>query len=235
MRIALLADMHSNLEERRGLDQLWLLGYTAGYGPRPNECIALLRRYPQIAIAGNHDQTALGRLDTAWFNANAARAEEWTADVLDDVSREYLAGHPEILRQGLWTLVHGTLHNPVFEYLDSPTTAAAHLRAQLEAMRAVGHTYVPLFARPAEDAPVTFQRLEDGAVREIDERVRAVINLDGVGQPSDDDHRSAYALLDDADGVIIFHRIAYDIASTQRDMAEAGLPRPLSERLSVGR
>ena len=245
MRIALLADIHSNLEalcavldhaeERRALDQIWILGDTVGYGPRPNECIALLRRYPQIAITGNHDQAVLGRVDTEAFNDNAAFAAAWTSDTLNDASRAYLSGQPEVVRQGQWTLVHGTLRDPCFEYLYSPATAVVHLGLQTTVMGAVGHAHVPLVARLTEGATVTFERLEDGASVEIDERARAVINPGGVGQPRDGDPRAAYALLDDAAGVVTFHRVSYDIAITQRAMAGAGLPQPLIERLSVGR
>ena len=36
-------------------------------------------------------------------------------------------------------------------------------------------------------------------------------------------------------GTIIFHRVEYDVAATQRRMVDAGLPEPLVSRLAAGR
>ncbi|MER3419856.1 MAG: hypothetical protein C4290_04700 [Chloroflexota bacterium] len=70
MRVALLSDVHANLpaleavlrhaEEQHALDQVWCLGDLVGYGPHPSECLALLRRYPFVSVAGNHDLAATG-------------------------------------------------------------------------------------------------------------------------------------------------------------------------------
>ena len=36
-------------------DMIWCLGDMVGYGPNPNECLARLREYPHVCLAGNHD------------------------------------------------------------------------------------------------------------------------------------------------------------------------------------
>ncbi len=252
MRIALLGDIHSNLaalravldhaEDRRPVDRLWLLGDTVGYGPHPNECIALLRRYAQDAVAGNHDLAALGRIDTSTFNTYALAATAWTADALNGDSRAYLETQPEVLvprkedGKDDWTLVHGTLRDPVVEYLYSPAAALAHLRLQTTPFGAVGHTHIPAIAQLADGGErPTFATLPDGAVIELDGGGRVVLNPGGVGQPRDGDPRAAYALYDADAGVVTFHRVPYDIAATQRAMEAAGLPRLLINRLSLGR
>ena len=252
MRIALLGDIHSNLaalravldhaEARHPVDRLWVLGDTVGYGPHPNECIALLRRYAQDAVVGNHDLAALGRLDTSTFNSYARVASAWTADALNDDSRLYLEAQPEVVvprkddGRDDWTLVHGTLRDPVVEYLFSPAAALAHLRLQTTPFGAVGHTHIPAIAQlDGGEGLATFAALLDGAVIELDGGGRVVLNPGGVGQPRDGDPRAAYALYDDGAGVVTFHRVPYDIAATQRAMETAGLPRPLIDRLSVGR
>ena len=50
MRILIVSDIHSNivaletvLAVAGSYDQLWNLGDTIGYGPRPNECVAAVR------------------------------------------------------------------------------------------------------------------------------------------------------------------------------------------------
>ena len=63
-RIAVISDIHANLHALEavlaaidvdGVDELWCLGDIVGYGPRPNECIALVRERAAVCLAGNHD------------------------------------------------------------------------------------------------------------------------------------------------------------------------------------
>src|SRR4030042_975331 len=79
MRYAILADIHSNLaaltavlediEGKGGVDEMWCLGDIVGYGPEPGECIALLRKYDVVCIAGNHDLGSVGKPDPSFFNS----------------------------------------------------------------------------------------------------------------------------------------------------------------------
>ena len=246
MHIALLADIHANLaalhaaldhaEARHPVDRLWVLGDTVGYGPRPNECIALLRRYPHDAISGNHDLAALGRMETTWFNEPAAEAAAWTARSLSDESRQFLESLPEVVTSGEWTLVHGTLREPATEYLFSTSAATAHLDLQSTPFCAVGHTHIPTLAYVPPDALyATIGGVPEGTVLDRGQEQPAVLNPGGIGQPRDGDPRSAYALLDTDAGTVTFHRVPYDIAATQQAMTEAALPQRLIDRLSVGR
>ncbi len=64
---------------------------------------------------------------------------------------------------------------------------------------------------------------------------RWIVNPGSVGQPRDGDPRAAYILYDDARETLVHHRVAYDIATTQSKMKQAGLPASLAERLAHGR
>ena len=68
MRIALISDIHSNLQallaalsdiDGRGIDQVYCLGDIVGYGGSPNECVELIRQRAAVSVLGNHDQAAL--------------------------------------------------------------------------------------------------------------------------------------------------------------------------------
>ena len=50
----------------------------------------------------------------------------------------------------------------------------------------------------------------------------------------DGDPRAAYAILDVAGGVIELRCVAYDVASAQRRILDAGLPASLARRLATG-
>jgi len=246
MRVAIVADVHSNLEaleavlrhaEGEGaLEQVWCLGDIVGYGPDPSPCLALLRQYGAVCVPGNHDVAAIGLLPTDDFNPDAAVANAWTARQLAPDERLYLENLVHVIRQGDFTLVHGSLRWPIWEYLYSPEVAQAHLQRQETPFSLVGHTHVPLLVVEDERSPEGCQMyyLEDGTAFKLGDQ-RLIINPGGVGQPRDGDPRAAYAVYDDEALTITLYRLEYDIAATQQKMAAAGLPRWLIQRLSLGR
>jgi diadenosine tetraphosphatase ApaH/serine/threonine PP2A family protein phosphatase len=240
MRYAILADIHGNLEAfrsvlrdidgRGGVDEFWCLGDIVGYGPEPSACLALLREYPHVCVAGNHDWAAVGMIDTADFNPDAAAACKWTAGRLTSSDKEYLQKLPRMETRGEFTLAHGSPRDPLNEYIFSALSAAGNFQSFGTEHCLVGHTHVPAVfsdseggCRKASLPPVL--QLGGG---------RSIINPGGVGQPRDGDPRAGYAIYDEAERVIYSYRISYDIASVQKKMIEAGLPEFLSTRLSEG-
>jgi diadenosine tetraphosphatase ApaH/serine/threonine PP2A family protein phosphatase len=63
---------------------------------------------------------------------------------------------------------------------------------------------------------------------------RYLINPGSVGQPRDRNPLAAYAIYDDVRQTVQFHRVGYEIWMAQQSILEAGLPRILADRLSVG-
>ena len=63
---------------------------------------------------------------------------------------------------------------------------------------------------------------------------RWLLNPGSVGQPRDTDPRAAWLLLDLEAGKATFKREAYDIAATQAEIRERGLPEALAARLEHG-
>ena len=55
-----------------------------------------------------------------------------------------------------------------------------------------------------------------------------------VGQPRDGDPRAAYAVYDDEDQTVTFHRVEYDVAGASAAILGAGLPQALALRLHAG-
>src|SRR6478752_6136061 len=98
MRILVLTDIHSNLSALDSVltavgevDGTWVLGDTVGYGPDPDEVIARLSERGAVAVLGNHDAAAIGKMETDVFNDDARAAIHWTADRINDASREWLS------------------------------------------------------------------------------------------------------------------------------------------------
>ncbi len=244
MRVAIVSDIHANLpafqavlhdaEAAGPLDALWCLGDVVGYGPHPNECIALLRRYRHRTVAGNHDLAACGTMGTEEFNDAAAAAVRWTAAQLSAAARAFLQELALVEEEAAFTLVHGSLRWPEWEYLLSSEQAQAHFELQRTLYGLVGHSHLPFVCWEEPDGPPRLAPARDGERVELGEQ-RLILNPGGVGQPRDGDPRAAYALYDSDARSVTYHRVAYDIEATQRAMEAARLPRWLIERLSVGR
>jgi predicted phosphodiesterase len=240
MRIAVLSDIHSNLaalssvrEDLPSVDEIWVLGDIVGYGPQPNEVIRALQQLGTRSVLGNHDGAAIGTVDPDDFNPDAKTAVEWTAKQLDPNARTYLATLPEMRVSGDLTAVHGSPREPIWEYIISPSVAAANLGSFRTWLCLFGHTHVPAIFR-ASDGRVEAIAAATGDPVRLDAR-RALINPGSVGQPRDGIPESAYAILDDRDATVEFRRVAYDIKETQRLMHAAKLPERLAERLTWGR
>jgi len=240
VRIAVVADVHSNLEafeavlqdarESGGFDVVWSLGDIVGYGPDPGACIQLLLGLPHVAIAGNHDYAATGAIGTEDFNPLAAEAARWTAAQLTLEEQVWLAALSAVQIEGEFTLAHGSLIDPVWDYLMSSEAAYEHLMRQTTPYGLVGHSHVPgVFFQTRSGAEAA-----DPIDTPLDDQ-RFVANPGSVGQPRDGDPRAAYSLIDTEARRLVFRRVPYDIAITQAKMRAVGLPQYLLERLSLGR
>jgi diadenosine tetraphosphatase ApaH/serine/threonine PP2A family protein phosphatase len=248
-RTLIVSDVHANLVAleavlrdagRDGaIDAVWSLGDCVGYGPQPGECIARLTGLEATMVAGNHERAATGAIGTEDFNPAAAAAAQWTKARLDADERDFLDALPEVISTAPqdFTLVHGTLRWPIWEYMITPESVLAHLELQKTPFGLVGHTHVPMVAAGDESAPDGCQMryMDDGDVTPLDPQRRLVVNPGSVGQPRDGDPRASYAIYESDSNAITLHRVEYDIAATQKLMAVEDLPRWLIERLGVGR
>jgi diadenosine tetraphosphatase ApaH/serine/threonine PP2A family protein phosphatase len=247
MRIAITSDIHANLaaldavlahaEGGGRVDAIWNMGDAVGYGPQPTECIARLRVIDALWVAGNHERAATGAISTDDFNPAAAAAAQWTKNCLSDEQKAGLDALPETARRTDFTLVHGTLRWPIWEYLTDYESARAQLSLQQTPFAFVGHTHVPMLVTELPDARegCELRRLRDGDVIALRSDTRLVLNAGSVGQPRDGDRRAAYGILDTGARTFTLHRVEYDIGATQKLMEEADLPHWLIERLAIGR
>ncbi|HYU18412.1 MAG TPA: metallophosphoesterase family protein [Chloroflexota bacterium] len=243
MRIGVVSDIHSNLDalERvlavmQPVDQVWCLGDTVGYGPQPNECVARLAELAKhLAVAGNHDWAAIGKMGIQDFNPYAALAARWTMEQLRTETRDYLLQLPSLVTSGEFTLAHGSPRNPIWEYLLSAAGAEASFAHFEGPFCLVGHTHIPSLFMRAEDGQVVVRRIVDEAEVELAQPgCRFILNPGSVGQPRDDDPRAAFMIVDTDRRSATWRRISYPIKRTQDKMRRAKLPAKLIDRLSKG-
>ena len=239
MRVAVLSDVHSNLraleavlaEIDAGFDEVWFLGDLVGYGPKPNECVALLRERSAICLAGNHDLVVLEKIPIDSFVGEAAAAARWTQTVLDESARTFLDSlEPRATAPGA-ELFHGSPRDPVWDYVLSDESAASALALTESPLVLVGHSHVALEISNGgelrgEPAPAG-TRLELGGLRRL-------LNPGSVGQPRDGDPRAAWLEVDFESARATFRRTEYPVEQTQKELRELGLPEALAARLQYG-
>jgi predicted phosphodiesterase len=239
MRIAVLSDIHGNLPALeavlaalRPFDAIWQLGDVVGYGPQPNEVVALLASEHALGVRGNHDSAAVGELETDAFNDDARAAIEWTMGQLTDSTRQWLTDLDRRRELDGFTLVHGSPRDPTWEYVYAVSIARANMSRFPTTHCLVGHTHVPLVYRQSGNKVEPWVP-GNGSRLELDER-RALINPGSVGQPRDGDRRASAMLLDTEQMSAEWRRVEYPIDGVQEMMEQAGLPRRLVARLSHG-
>jgi predicted phosphodiesterase len=244
LRVAVISDIHGNLYaleavlaalEKDPPDEIWSLGDTIGYGPRPNRCAALMQERATVALAGNHD---LGILEATGvpglleFSHDAAASGRWTQQVLNDEARSYLGGlEPQAKVDGA-ELFHGSPRDPVWDYVLTAEGALDALERTEAPLVLVGHSHVALAIG------VTGETLDGGLAPEGSEvdlaRGRWLLNPGSVGQPRDGDPRAAYLMIDFDTRRAQFRRVPYPVERTQAEIRERNLPEALAERLAHG-
>ena len=241
MRVAVISDIHANLHALEAVlaaledephDAVWCLGDLVGYGPRPNECCALVRDRADLCLVGNHDLVVLGSLSADDFNPEAAAAAQWTSAELSADSRTLLSSlSPTAETEGV-QLFHASARDPVWEYVLTFDSALASLELTTAPLLLVGHSHVALALLLDEEG------LSGGVAAADDEADlsagRWLLNPGAVGQPRDGDPRAAYLLLDLESRSARFRRVPYSVEMTQEEMRERGLPETLAARLAFG-
>jgi diadenosine tetraphosphatase ApaH/serine/threonine PP2A family protein phosphatase len=248
MRALVISDIHGNLhaleavlESAPSFDQVWNLGDMVGYGARPNEVLDVLRSLPAVHVRGNHDRVCCGITSPQGFNPIAAEAAIWTKATLTPDNLEWLKAAPiGPIRTTIRTLcAHGSpLHED--HYIASMRDAWIPLQKMETEITFFGHTHVQGSFSQAEidweeERPAYADR--EGAAKfriDVPKGSRHLINPGSVGQPRDYDWRAAFAIYDDADETVTYHRVPYDVEAAQAAIRTAHLPERLAARLATG-
>jgi diadenosine tetraphosphatase ApaH/serine/threonine PP2A family protein phosphatase len=250
MNSLIISDIHSNLEALEAVlaaapphDAVWNLGDTVGYAANPNEVIDAVRKLSAVSIRGNHDRACINLADLEDFSPIADRAVHWTRSVLTPEHQKWLAALPAgpLSPNGAEvSCVHGS---PIDEdeYLVCTDDAVVALQAARARVTFFGHTHRQVgFASNGEETfalgPV-YSSDDDADQYELPLRrgFDYLINPGSVGQPRDGDWRAAFAMYDEARALFTWHRVPYDVDTTQACIRRAGLPDILADRLREGR
>ncbi|HEY6002057.1 MAG TPA: metallophosphoesterase [Anaeromyxobacter sp.] len=246
MRVALLADVHANLEaltaclahaSGQGAEAHAFVGDLVGYGADPAAVLDIVAEHAAkgaVVVRGNHDQAVLdGTYD---LSASAEKAVLWTRGRLSPPQLAFLAGLPLVVHRNEALYVHASADAPAdWIYVTDPVRAG-HSLAAAEGARYVfsGHVHEPAlyFSGPSQKAQ-GFHPVPGVAVP-LTPRYRWLAIVGSAGQPRDGKTEACYALFDSARATLTFHRVPYDWSTAAAKVRAAGLPDRLAHRLERG-
>jgi diadenosine tetraphosphatase ApaH/serine/threonine PP2A family protein phosphatase len=243
MRIAILSDIHSNLEaltetlallERDPPDRLICLGDVVGYGASVNECCDLIRQRAAVTLLGNHDAAVSGRMDYSFYYDAARHALDWTASRIDPVNLDWLRGLGFVHREGEVSFSHGSPVSPeTYEYvfaIEQARELIPHL-PDLAEVSFIGHSHLTK----------AFALHPGGDVNEVVSNrfglrrgYKYVVSVGSVGQPRDCDNRACFVTYDTERREVTYHRVPYDIESSAQKIFDADLALNFGKRLFLG-
>lgn len=231
MKIAFIADIHSNLEALNAvldkinslkIKQIYCLGDAIGYGASPRECLDIIRKrklggivkHNVTCLTGNHEWAVLNQ-NTYGLNPIAAASIWWTIDQMKKEDFDYLKKLEEryVLRikNRRILLVHGSPYSPIEEYVYERDVDEKFLRDYEVVV--MGHTHIPFIKKVGS---------------------KLAINCGAVGQPRDGNIKASFAVIDDESFSAEIVRVEYDVNTAAEKIVKAGLPDFLAKRLFLG-
>jgi predicted phosphodiesterase len=233
MRIAVISDIHSNLEAlEKTLDlistsnvhEIVCLGDIIGYGANPNECLTLLRSTTRHILLGNHDKAAVDLADMEYFNLHARVAAEWTHNELNAEHHDFIRKLPLSLTLDGLLFVHSSPYeSSQWHYVITETDARENFSFFDTPICFVGHSHVPgIFC-------------EDQSADKLIRGKKFLINVGSVGQPRDGDWRLSFGIVDTEAWSYTNIRSEYDVRAASDKIRKAGLPKILADRILAGR
>ena len=246
MRIALITDLHANREaveavlahaQTQDAQTYVLLGDFVGYGADPGwvvDKVQSLVSQGAFAVMGNHDQ-AVVRGVSEGMRGDAAHVVGWTRARLSVPQLEFLAQLPMQQRRNDHLYVHANAWAPGdWEYVQDREDAVRSLEATDARYTFCGHMHEPrLFHLSSTGKAGDFVPTPGVAIPLPSHRQWLVIP-GSSGQPRDGNPAACYALFDEADSSLTYHRVPYDHASASAKILAADLPQRLALRLAEG-
>lgn len=239
MTIALLSDIHGNLEafervledvDRMNPSRVLYLGDAVSYGPEPDGSVRLLAQEDIPCILGNHELALVQSSAKQHFNEPTRKHFAQTEALLSEEARAFIADWPRLRREEGMLLVHGCPPDSILTYLFELEDEDLHgiLLDMEDSIAFVGHTHeLGLVELHGEE----LERREIGQGRYRLGSEKALVNVGSVGQPRDGDNRAKYVLYDPSAGEIEVRFVAYDIEKTVHKILDLGFPEFYANRL----
>jgi diadenosine tetraphosphatase ApaH/serine/threonine PP2A family protein phosphatase len=246
VKTAVVTDLHANREavetvmahaREQGAQQWALLGDFVGYGADPAWVVDLVRELASqgaVVVQGNHDlATVLGA--NPMMRIEARTVIEWTRARLDESQLEFLRALPFSQRRDGCLFVHANAYAPdQWDYLLNANLALRSMLATECRYTFCGHLHEQRLFHAGDTGRAGEYVPKPGAPILLRADRQWLVIPGSAGQPRDGNPAAAYAIFDDAENSITYHRVAYDHVQAADKIRAAGLPLRLAARLQTG-
>ena len=246
MRVAILSDIHANIEALEAVladarahatEHYLCLGDSIGFNGDPAACVSRGMQLFDACVRGNHEQALLQRglfgvpLFTSMMDRTAAM-----------LSAEHLAYIRTLPLRAQWqgiTLVHAApMQEDAWKRIGNIPSAREAFASFEGQLCFFGHTHRATVFKEEEDGsisiiPAVYDEQHTCTVV-LAPHCRYLINPGSVGQPRDFNPRAAYALLDTDTRTLTLRRVDYDIESAAAKICHTGLPDSFAVALRKG-
>lgn len=230
MRIAVLSDIHGNIyallralediAEQR-VDKIICLGDLVGYGPHPNEVIAVIKRKEIPCIKGNYDASVVDGGFTYIRNTTInSFALPWTVDEVRTSNKFFLESLPESLTYTFngvdFLFTHGS-PNAINEYLFEDGQNTEEIMKSLSSdVLVCAHTHIPCFKHFGD---------------------KTLINVGSVGKPKIGRPNITYAIIDissTGQTSVSFRELEYEFKRIVKDCKMLNFPSSIVNSYETG-
>ncbi len=244
MRLAILADIHANLQaleavlqdiDNQNIDDIISLGDNVGYGPQPDEVVRTLMARNIFSITGNHE---LGLHDKRYYkklNFTTQDSLDLTKELLSEETLEWSINLPtHALRHGA-RFVHGQPPDSPTQYIQNPTdNKIKRLMATYpEQICFFGHTHnMEMFIREEGHDEIIYKAHLNANKYTFVDDCRYLITPGSVGQPRDWlNRRAKYGIWQLPENTIEIRAIPYDVKTTISLLKDSGFHSSNAARL----
>ncbi|HAY38520.1 MAG TPA: metallophosphoesterase [Desulfobacteraceae bacterium] len=233
MRMAVISDIHGNLEAfkqvlmdigKSDIDDMICLGDNIGYGPEPEQVVAMIKNHNIQTVMGNHELAVLDQNYLSLFNPLARKSLLRTTKLLSEETINFISGLEPFLSRYECRFVHGFPPDSASIYLFqvSEDELLLTFKQMKERICFLGHTH-RLEIIDFNGEIVTHASLTN-SITTLNRDHKYIINIGSVGQPRDGNNSAKYVIWDSLNDTIEVKFIPYDIVSVIEKIIAAGLP-----------
>lgn len=231
MKIAVISDIHGNIYalmkalediDEQNVDKIICLGDLVGYGPHPNEVIALIRRREIPCIKGNYDASVVDG-DYTYIRNTAINSFSlpWACEEVRASNKYYLDSLPTSLNYEInganILFTHGS-PNAINDYLFEDSDNTIKVMNEFEGdVLVCAHTHIPC-AKKYND--------------------KLLINVGSIGKPKIGKPNPTYCIMDVKDNGEIsvrFRYLDYEFKRIIKDCKMLNFPPAITSSYETGK
>lgn len=233
MKIAVLADIHGNLEafqtvlkdlDKQAVDVVYCLGDFIDYGADSEEVASEIIRRNIPTIIGNHEYALLDSRILSALNEIAYESLMITKNMISKATLDFIRTLPIYLVAENIRFVHGVPPDSFEDYIIYyPDRYLNYIfQSFTEQIAFIGHTHMlGLYTYNGDYVVIESLHERDYC---LDHEKRYIINIGSVGQPRDNNKQAKYIIYDTLTKILTVRFLTYDVKKTAIKIIRAGLP-----------